>query len=159
MSKEQIRVLWCLETWKAMCIWTGQDHGSFGRGCNGVDWLSPSLWEHPIFFCSSVSPTSSMPNDIWKHVTHTGKQIRFWHRRLSQSDGIIWKAHCRITLSVPQWTPSPILLLLTSPLSAVQQVVLPKTDLSHQGAKRIFMFSRHLKQTCKSHKTERKKKI
>lgn len=72
MSKKQIRVLWCLENWKAMCIWTGRDHGSFGRGCNarGVDWLSLSLWEHTIFFCSFVSPTSPMPNDIWKHVTH-----------------------------------------------------------------------------------------
>ncbi|KAL1269263.1 hypothetical protein QQF64_031552 [Cirrhinus molitorella] len=43
--------------------------------------------------------------------------------------------------------PRQIRLLLTGPLSALQRAALPKTDPSHQGPGRIFMFCVHLKQT------------
>lgn len=157
MGKEQIRVLWSSGTWKRMCIWAEQDHDSLGRG----GWLTvpgPLKVSNSCSFLRFPRPSPSpMPNGIWTHVTRRKRDPSMAPLACEAVAAYEKPMAASLYLSSSE-RPRQIRLLLTGPLSALQRAALPKTDPSHQGPGRIFMFCVHLKQTflpCKS--SDRKK--
>lgn len=151
MGKEQIRVLWSSGTWKRMCIWADRDHDSHWRGCNAKGgWLTvlgPLKASNIHSFLRFPWPSPSpMPSGIWKHVTR--------RKRDPSMTPLACKAvaTCEKPMAASLYLssskrPRQILLLLTGLYLLSSGLALPKTDPSHRGPGRIFMFCVHLKQT------------
>lgn len=87
-----------------------------------------------------------MPSGIWKHVTRRKRDPSMAPLACEAVATYEKPMAASLYLSSSK-RPRQILLLLTGPLSALERAALPKTDPSHQGPGRIFMFCVHLKQT------------